>query len=343
MSTPLTAAAPAAHSIESIRPLGVGLLYVASLPRFVREHVDALDYLAIVPDRFWTDDGVGAPGRFGESEKMAEVLDWVAERKPIVGHSVGLSIGSADFFDVEHVEQIGRWRERYAFPWHSDHLSFSRIPGMDAHSDVAGLAIPVPYDREVLEMVAERVRRVREIVPAPFLLENNVYYVDLPGQEMTEPEFLNELCATSGCGLLMDLHNVYVNSVNHGFDARAFLRQVDLSRVVEIHVAGGSERGGMYTDSHAGPVAGPVWDLLDEVVEQAPNLCGITFEFEDGYLPHLGGFEGVLRELERARRSWARRPSPAPKVDPTKSATADSIGSIDRVAGSRGTAAGARG
>lgn len=306
-----SAAASSADALHSLPRLGVGVLYVPSLPRFLREHVDALDYMAIVPDRFWGDAGPGSGARYQEHGRQVELLDWVAERKPIVGHSVGLSIGSADLFDVEHVEQVARWQARYAYPWHSDHLSFNRLPGLDAHSDLAGLAAPVPYDREVLELIEERVRRVREIIPVPFLLENNVYYVDLPEQEMSEPEFLNALTARSGCGLLLDIHNVYVNAVNHGFSAAEFIGAVDLSRVVEVHIAGGSEMGGMYTDSHAGPVAGPVWELLDQVIAAAPNLCGITFEFEDGYLPALGGGDGVLRELEHARAAWERRPARA--------------------------------
>jgi uncharacterized protein (UPF0276 family) len=305
----LNAAAPAAEpGLEHLPRLGVGVLYVPSLPRFLRENVDALDYMAIVPDRFWADEGPGDGPRYSENARQVELLDWVAARKPVVGHSVGLSIGSAEMFDEEHVEQMARWQARYGFPWHSDHLNFSRLPGLDAHTDFAGLAVQVPYDHEVLEMIAERVQRVRERIPVPFILENNVYYVDLPEQEMEEPAFLNALTARAGCGLLMDVHNIYVNSVNHGFDAREFIRAVDLSRVVEVHIAGGSEMGGMYTDSHAGPVAGPVWELLDEVVAGAPNLCGITFEFEDGYLPALGGGDGVLRELERARTAWAKRP-----------------------------------
>lgn len=304
------AAERAAPDLAQLPRLGVGLLYVPSLPAFLRENVDALDYMAIVPDRFWADDGPKETGpRYRELEKQVEVLDFVAAHKPIVGHSVGLSIGSADFYDGGHVEQVARWQARYGFPWHSDHLSFNRLPGHDAHTDFAGLALAVPYDAEVMEMVAERVERVRSAVPVPFLLENNVYYVDLPDQEMSEPEFLNALSARSGCGLLLDVHNVYVNSVNHGFDAREFIHALDLSKVVEVHIAGGSEMGGMYTDSHAGPVAGPVWELLDDVIARAPNLCGITFEFEDSYLPALGGGKGVVRELERARAAWNRRPS----------------------------------
>lgn len=304
-----TPSSAAADELAALPRLGVGLLYVPSLPRFVREHVEALDYMAIVPDRFWADDGPSAGPRYREMEKQVELLDWVSSRIPVVGHSVGLSIGSAELFDTGHVEQVARWQARYGFPWHSDHLSFNRVPGLDAHSDLAGLAIPVPYDREVLEMIAERVEWVREKVPVPFLLENNVYYVDLPEQEMSEPEFLKALSARSGCGLLLDLHNVYVNAVNHGFNAGDFIRAVDLSRVVEVHIAGGSEMGGMYTDSHAGPVAEPVWELLDEVIARAPNLCGITFEFEESYFPLMGGAEGVLRELQRARQAWARRPA----------------------------------
>lgn len=306
----LSSTAPApVPTLAEIPRLGVGVLYNPSLAGFLRTDLELLDYVAVIPDRFWTDRGPGRPERFVEIGAWMEVLERAAERRPLVSHSVGMSIGSAEWFDAEHLEQLARWTERFGFPWHSDHLSFARVAGEDAHTLAAGIACPVPYDREVLEMVAERVERVRRTVPAPFLLENNVYYVDLPGQEMTEPEFLDGLCDRGGCGLLLDIHNVYVNSVNHGFDARDFIRAVDLRNVVEVHIAGGSEMAGMYTDSHAGPVAGPVWELLDEVVERAPNLCGITFEFEDHYLPALGGHDGVLRELERARQAWARRPA----------------------------------
>jgi uncharacterized protein len=233
-----------------------------------------------------------------------EILDRAARRLTIVGHSVGLSIGSADPLDTGHVEQIARWQARYRMPWHSDHLSFVRLPGVDAHTELSpGMALPVPYDREVLEMLVEHVDAVQARIPVPFLLENNVYYVDLPEQEMTEPEFLNELAARTGCGLLLDVHNVVVNATNHGFSARDFIFALDLSAVVELHIAGGSELEGLYTDSHAGPVAARVWELLPHVVAACPNLCAITFEFHEGWYPAMGA-EGVLRELRTARRVW---------------------------------------
>jgi uncharacterized protein (UPF0276 family) len=302
----LSSTAPSrSATLAEIPRLGVGVLYNPSLAGFLRSDLELLDYVAVIPDRFWTDRGPGHPARFEEIGAWMEVLEHVAVRRPVVSHSVGMSIGSAEWFDTEHLEQLARWDRRFGFPWHSDHLSFARVAGEDAHSVAAGMACPVPYDREVLEMVAERVERVMRTVPAPFLLENNVYYVDLPEQEMTEPEFLNRLAERTGCGLLLDVHNVYVNSVNHGFDPAAFVDALELDRVVEVHVAGGSEMLGMYTDSHAGPCPEPVWELLDRVVAGAPNLCGITFEFEETYFPRLG-LEGVREQVRRARAAWDR-------------------------------------
>jgi len=294
-----------ADRLAALPRYGVGVLYNAALPSFLRESWDALDYLAVIPDRFWTDEGEGRPERYTPVEAPIDILDRVAGHLPIVGHSVGLSIGSAELFDTEHVRQIARWQQRYDMAWHSDHLSFLRVKGQDAHSQLAGLPIPVPYDHDVLDLLAERVEHVQREIPVPFLLENNVYYVETPDQEMTEPEFLNRLMHRTGCGLLLDIHNVHCNATNHGFSAAEFIHAIDLTRVVEVHIAGGSEMAGMYTDSHAGAVAGPVWDLLDDVVAHAPNLCAITFEFDESYFPTLQS-EGVRAELKHARAIWDR-------------------------------------
>ena len=168
--------------------------------------------------------------------------------------------------------------------------------------------MPVPYDYEVLDLVAGRIETVRREVSAPFLLENSVAFIEVPEQDMTEPEFLNGVASRTGCGLLLDVHNVYVNARNHGFDALGFVQELDLDHVGEIHIAGGSELAGMYTDSHAGPCPEPVWELLEWVVPRAPNLGGITFEFHDSYYALLKE-EGIAAELARARDVWSRRVS----------------------------------
>ena len=145
-------------------------------------------------------------------------------------------------------------------------------------------------------------------MPALFLLENNVYYFTFPGQDFSEPAFLNQLSASTGCALLLDLHNVYTNARNHDFDALAFLDELDLSRVMEIHVAGGTEMMGFYTDSHAGPVPEGVWDLLSFVAPRAPALRGVTFEFHESSWPLLRD-EGVLEQIGRARSILAGAPA----------------------------------
>jgi uncharacterized protein (UPF0276 family) len=285
--------------------LGVGVLYNPALAEYVHESRETFDYVEIIPEMFWTDSGRGSEPRFVELPGWMEALERLTADCPVVAHNIGLSLGSADYFDESYAEHIAEWHARYHFAWHSDHLSFVRMTGADGHDHNAGLAVPVPYDHDVADMIAKRIQTVQDTVPAPFLIENNVYFIDVPGQDMSEPEFLNTLAARTGCGLLLDLHNLYANARNHGFDALAWIDQLDLERVVEIHIAGGSELADMYTDSHAGPCPDPVWDLLERVVPRTANLRGITFEFHESYYPLLKT-EGIAHELRQAREIWQR-------------------------------------
>jgi hypothetical protein len=250
---------------------------------------------------------MGAPDRFQEIPRYVEILDFLAPRLPLVAHGVGMSIGSAGLFDEAHLAQLGRWYQRYGFRWHSEHLSFARIPREDADGGEhnAGLALPVPYDYEVLDMIRQRAECVQLAIPVPFLLENNVYFAEIPDQEMAEPEFLNEL----NCGVLLDLHNVHTNAVNHGFDPFEFVDSLELSKVLEIHIAGGNEFGGVYMDSHSGACPERVWELLEYTAGKTANLMGITFEFNDSYFDGMGA-AGIEDQLNRARRIGERHRSP---------------------------------
>ncbi|HWC98366.1 MAG TPA: DUF692 family protein [Candidatus Sulfopaludibacter sp.] len=283
----------------------MGILCNPSLPPYLRGHLESLNFVSLIPDTFWSDRGAGAPDRFQEIARYREIVDWLAPRVPLVVHGLGMSIGSAGLFDLDHLRQLRRWYDRYDFRWHSEHLSFARLPAPDGGEHNAGLALPVPYDAEVLDMINRRIAQVQRAIPAPFLLENNVYYAGIPDQEMNEPEFLNRL----DCSLLLDLHNVYTNSINHGFDPLAFLAAVDLSKVLEIHIAGGNEIGGVYTDSHAGPCPEQMWELLDYATANAPNLLGVTFEFHESYYPLLNE-SGIDAQLAAARCIWEKHHIP---------------------------------
>ena len=152
------------------------------------------------------------------------------------------------FSDDAYLDQLADWHRRYRFVWHSDHLSFAQVRSASGHEQHAGMAVPLPFDFEVLELVTRRVREVRPRIPSPFLVENAVAYLNFSDQDMTEPKFLNALVRDGGCALLLDLHNLYTNARNHHFDASVFLHELDLDAVVEVHVAGGSETAGLYTE-----------------------------------------------------------------------------------------------
>jgi hypothetical protein len=290
--------------LATLPKLGVGLSFQAPLQDFVETHWDSFDFLEIVPDTLWSDRGSGAIPRYEESPDVRAFLEQIIGCKPIIAHSIGLSIGSADRFDTEHVAQIKKWQQQYNFPWHSDHLSFNRLEHLSGSIIDVGFTMPVPYDRAVLDILVERVQYVQSQVPVPFLLENNVYYFEIPSQDMSEAAFLNELTARTGCGLLLDLHNVYVNSRNHGFDPWQFLGNLDLTRVVEIHLAGGMMMDDFYLDSHSGTCPGAVWKLLEAILPQTPNVAGIVFEVFGTHYPNMGA-ELLREELSRARTIWS--------------------------------------
>jgi hypothetical protein len=288
--------------------LGVGILHNPVVTELLKSDPGIVDYVSIMPDLFWSDGRPGANPRFVESESWMEFIDWASGRYPLVAHSIGLSLGSATFSDDAYVEQLADWHRRYRFLWHSDHLSFAQVRSASGDEQHAAMAVPMPLDFEVLELLTMRIQALRPHLPSPFLVENAVAYLTFSDQDMTEPAFLNALVRDSGCWLLLDLHNLYTNARNHHFDASAFLRELDLDAVVEVHIAGGTEDAGMYTDAHSGPCPEPVWSLLEEIMPRTPNLKGITFEFHDSYFPVFGA-DGVRAQLDRARAIWSRHRS----------------------------------
>lgn len=287
----------------------VGLAYQSPLRSFMERARDAFDFVEVVPDMFWNDLGRGLPDRHQLSPEGQEFLAWVqALDKPVVPHSIGLSIGSADEFDRAHVAQMERWRGRLDFSWHSDHLSFHRAE----HTDLAGqrgevnlgITLPLAFDRQSLDLLVPRIHEVQRAIPRPFLLENSVYYFDTPDNELSEAEFLNQLCDESGAFLVLDLHNLYTNGRNGMIDPDRFLSQLNLDQVMEIHVAGGMEVDGFYLDAHSGAVPGPVWDMLAAVAPRCPRLGGVVFEIFSSWFSALGE-EALRRQLERLRQVLA--------------------------------------
>lgn len=278
----------------------IGILLNGALSKFLVTNPGCVDFISVIPERFWNDLGREADPRFVPLPDEVASLDELASRYPLVAHGIGLSIGSGSTFDVAHISYLATWHHQYQFRWISEHLAAVRVRTESTPDHHAGLALPLPWDQGVLDLLCERVMQAQDILQTRLLLENGVVHTPVPETDMTEVEFLNALCRRTDCGVLLDLHNLHVNAVNLGIDPDQFIDELNLDAVREIHIAGGNKLYNVYLDSHAGPCPSEVWRLLDRVLPRCQNLTGVTFEFHESYYPQLGD-EGILAELERAR------------------------------------------
>jgi uncharacterized protein (UPF0276 family) len=242
-----------------------------------------VDFMEVAPEN-WINVG----GRFGR--QFAEL----AERYPIALHGLSLNIGGTAPIDRELVTAIGEFMSAWSCPVYSEHLTYC---GDDGHLyDL----LPIPFTEEAVTHVAKRVREVQDILGQRIALENASYYA-APHQAMTESEFINAVLGEADCDLLLDVNNIYVNSINHRYDAQAFLRSLPLQRARYIHVAGHyDEAEDLKVDTHGADVIDPVWDLLVE----AYRLCGPlpTLLERDFNLPPLAELLGEVDQVRRLQK-----------------------------------------
>jgi uncharacterized protein (UPF0276 family) len=228
--------------------------------------------------------------------KPLDFLERIRARYPIVMHGVSLSIGGADALDEAYLRELEALADRVQPAWISDHLCWTGIGGTNLHD-----LLPIPYTAEALAHVAERVARVQERLRRPLVLENVSSYVGFAGDEMAEWEFLAALVERSGCELLLDVNNVYVSAVNHGFDAREFVDALPACAVRQIHLAGHTDNGDHLIDTHDAPVCDAVWDLYEHAIRRFGAVPSMIER--DDHIPPIAELQA---ELDIARRRSAR-------------------------------------
>ena len=164
--------------------------------------------------------------------------------------------------------------------------------------------LAMPKTRDVLELLVERIGEIQARIPLPFLLENIVHLLPDYQGDYTDAAFLNELAARTGCGLLLDVYNIECDAVNYGFDIDGFLDELDLASVVECHLAGGVELGGMQVDVHSRPTKTSTLELARRVMTRMPAGVAVTYELLPEAIPALGE-DVIVEELVRIRSALA--------------------------------------
>jgi uncharacterized protein (UPF0276 family) len=244
----------------------------------------ALDWLEIISENYLVAGG-----------KPLYFLDQIRERYPMVMHGVSLSIGSIEPLDFDYLAQLKALARRVRPGWISDHLCWTGTAGLNLHD-----LLPLPYTAEALRHLTQRIRQVQDFLEQRLVIENVSSYVTYRSSQMSEWEFITALTAEADCDLLLDVNNVYVSSVNHGFNAREFLDAMPASRVRQIHLAGHSHQGDFLIDTHDTAVPQAVWELYRHT---AARLGAVPTMIErDGNIPALAE---LVAELQIARDTAA--------------------------------------
>ncbi|TDI46093.1 MAG: DUF692 domain-containing protein [Acidobacteria bacterium] len=234
------------------KPLDIGQGVGLRREHFARVLAEStsVDWFEVISENFMVDGG-----------RPLDILMRVRRDYPVVMHGVSLSIGSTDPLDTDYLERLRQLAERVEPLWVSDHLCWTGVGGHNAHD-----LLPMPYSEEALEHVISRVTRVQEKLGRRIALENPSSYLTFAASSLSESDFLAEVAKRADCGILLDVNNVYVSSVNHRFDPVAYLDAIPRDRVWQFHLAGHSDHGAYLLDTHDHPVADPVWNLYRHAV-----------------------------------------------------------------------------
>lgn len=259
--------------------LGIGLRTVHF--QHILKHQPEIDWFEILSENFMNTEG-----------RPQYILDQIAERYPIIMHGVSLSIGSADPLNFEYLRRLKTLASRTKALWLGDHVCWTGVAGRNGHD-----LLPIPYNEESLRHVVKRIRVAQDFMERPLVLENPSTYMTFAASTMPEQEFIARMAEESNCALLLDVNNVYVTCRNNDLDPFEYLKGIPYERVVQIHLAGHTDKKTHCIDTHDGPVIDPVWELYAEVMRRAGPRSTLL-EWDD----KIPNFEEVHGEVLRAQK-----------------------------------------
>ncbi|HEX8775155.1 MAG TPA: DUF692 domain-containing protein [Pyrinomonadaceae bacterium] len=246
---------------------------------YLMRHPPQVDWFEIISENFMDNFGYAR-----------HVLERMAAIRPIVMHGVSMSIGSTDPLDWKYLESLKALAEFVQPVWVSDHLCWTGVSHVNTHD-----LLPMPLTEESLGHVINRVGQIQDFLRRPLVLENPSTYFEFRESTITEWDFLSELAKQTGCGLLLDVNNVYVSGFNHGFDPEHYIRSLPPESIVQIHLAGPSDCGQYLVDTHDQPVPAPVWRLY-KLAQELTGGVSTLLEWD----ANIPDFPELVAELHKA-------------------------------------------
>ena len=272
----------AAGAFAGLAALGAGLGFREPFRAGIFRHRPSIGALEITIEHY-----------LDATPEKADELELLRSHFPLIPHGLELSLGSAEGVDPGRLERYAALMEKVRPPWWSEHVAFTSAGGVEI-----GHLAPMPFTRQALDALCANIETARRAIPSPpLILENITYSLDWGAHEMSEGEFLAALCRESGCGLLLDVTNLWLNSQRHGYDPATFLDALPLERIVQLHFVGAEQHGGEWVDSHGAKTQPEIFELLRTVMERAPVKAAILERDQD-----LPPFAEVLDEVETAAR-----------------------------------------
>ena len=265
---------------------------------FGKDYIANINFLEIAPENW-----INAGG------KAAIQLDWFVERFPIVCHGLCLSLGGLSPINEVFLQQVKKFLHQYEIPLYTEHLSYA-TDGYNGRQGYLYDLLPIPFTEEAIHYVAKRIRQTQDILGQRIAIENTSFYVTAPISTMDELTFLKAVLSEADCFLHLDINNIYVNSINFGFDAHAFLRGIPGERIIYSHVAGHyQEAPDLLIDTHGSDVIDPVWALLDE----AYQLFGTfpTLLERDNNIPPLEVLMGEVNKIATLQSDYTKNSKPS--------------------------------
>lgn len=268
---------------------GAGLGLRRSMTELLAGQVPGqLGFMEVAPENW-----IGVGGAYGKQFRA------LTEQHPFTAHGLSLSIGSPAPLDEAFLHKLKRFIKEHNIRCYTEHLSYC--------SDDGHLydLMPIPFTEEAVKHVVERIKRVQDILGERIGMENVSYYA-APGKEMEEIDFINAVLSESDCGLLLDVNNIYVNSINHQYDAIKYLQALPAERIMYIHVAGHyNEAEDLIVDTHGADVIDPVWDLLDKTYQQFGNIP--TLLERDFNIPPMYELLTEIDTITSMQKKWIKQ------------------------------------